>query len=98
MENIWQKYAKVLVNYSTYKTYYIQVVRFINDKKYVVYEHLFPNGKRYIGITSKIPEKRWENGCGYTKSKQPAMYNAVQKYGWENIKHNILFTDLISAI
>ncbi|MBQ0089043.1 MAG: GIY-YIG nuclease family protein [Prevotellaceae bacterium] len=66
----------------------------MTNKKYIVYEHLFPNGKRYIGITSKSPEKRWENGSGYTKDKQPAMHNAIQKYGWDNIEHHILFTDL----
>jgi hypothetical protein len=65
-----------------------------NNKKFCVYEHLFPNGKRYIGITSKRPEARWEGGTGYDKDHQPVMYNAIQKYGWDNIEHNILFTDL----
>ena len=65
-----------------------------NNKKFCVYEHLFPNGKRYIGITSKNPKARWENGAGYDKERQPVVYNAIQKYGWNNIEHNILFTDL----
>jgi hypothetical protein len=65
-----------------------------NNKKFCVYEHLFPNGKRYIGITSKNPEARWENGNGYHQKTQPVMYNAIRKYGWENIKHNILFDNL----
>lgn len=64
------------------------------NKKFCVYEHIFPNGKRYIGITSKKPMVRWENGKGYTKEHQSAMYYAIQKYGWDNIQHNILFTDL----
>lgn len=59
-------------------------------KKFIVYEHLFPNGKRYFGITSKEPHQRWENGSGYTQNKQSVMYNAIQKYGWENIEHNII--------
>lgn len=64
-------------------------------KRYIVYEHLFPNGKRYFGITcKKDAKKRWENGFGYTKTKQPVMYNAIKKYGWENILHLILFEDL----
>lgn len=62
----------------------------MKDKKWVVYEHVFPNGKRYIGITSKNPKARWERGQGY-KSKGSAVYNAIQKYGWDNIEHNILF-------
>ena len=65
-----------------------------NNKKFCVYEHLFPNGKRYIGITSKNPKDRWENGNGYHQKNQPVMYNAIRKYGWENIKHNILFDNL----
>lgn len=65
-----------------------------NNKKFCVYEHVFPNGKKYIGITCKNPKARWESGTGYSKEHQSAMYYAIQKYGWENIEHNILFTDL----
>lgn len=65
-------------------------------EKYLVYEHVFPNEKKYFGITNKTnPTHRWKkNGRGYTKSHQPVMHNAIQKYGWDNIEHNILFTDL----
>lgn len=31
---------------------------------YSVYKHTAPNGKVYIGITGKDPEKRWLNGGG----------------------------------
>lgn len=65
-----------------------------SNKKFCVYEHLFPNGKRYIGITSKKPTARWENGSGYDKNHQSVMYNAIQKYGWDNIQHNILYDNL----
>lgn len=65
-----------------------------NNKKFCVYEHIFPNGKKYIGITCKDPKKRWENGHGYSKEHQSVMYNAIKKYGWNNIKHNILFENL----
>lgn len=63
-------------------------------KKYIVYMHVFPNNKKYIGITSKVPNARWEGGSGYNKIKQPVMYNAIQKYGWDNIQHIILFENL----
>lgn len=56
--------------------------------------HKFPNGKMYIGITSKRPKARWQNGTGYSKEHQSAMYNAIQKYGWDNIEHKILFKNL----
>lgn len=64
------------------------------DKKYIVYVHIFPNGKKYFGITSKKPNARWENGKGYDKEHQPVIYAAIQKYGWENIEHKILYEDL----
>lgn len=60
---------------------------------YSVYKHTFPNGKVYIGITSRKPESRWGlNGNGY--KLQSLIYNAIQKYGWNNIKHEILFKNL----
>ena len=56
-------------------------------KTYSVYEHVFPNGKRYIGISCE-PEKRWNGGHGY--DVQPKMKRAIQYYGWNNIEHNII--------
>ena len=56
-------------------------------KTYSVYEHVFPNGKRYIGITCE-PKKRWNGGHGY--DTQPKMKRAIQCYGWDNIEHNII--------
>lgn len=62
-------------------------------KNWLVYEHIFPNGKRYIGITSQQPERRWrKDGKGY--SRQPIIFNAIIKYGWDNIIHNIITTNL----
>ena len=59
---------------------------------YKVYKHMFPNGKVYIGITSLSVCGRWHNGQGY--NNQYVMKRAIQKYGWENIKHEILFDNL----
>lgn len=50
------------------------------------------NGKRYIGITSQKPTKRWQNGYGYRES--PRFFNAILKYGWDTFRHEILYTDL----
>lgn len=55
---------------------------------YTVYKHTSPSGKVYIGITSKKPEKRWDNGKGYRDC--PHMSRAVAKYGWNNFTHEIL--------
>lgn len=60
---------------------------------YTVYCHTNKlNGKKYIGITARKPEERWQNGRGYAKCT--AFENAIQKYGWEEFLHEILFTDL----
>ena len=61
---------------------------------YTVYQHKNKiNGKVYIGITMQEPEKRWGvNGRNYKSS--PHFYSAIQKYGWDNFEHNILFTNL----
>lgn len=61
-------------------------------KSWCVYEHVFPNGKKYIGITSMLPEKRWNKGWGYCM--QQKIYRAVKKYGWENISHNVIVEGL----
>lgn len=62
------------------------------EKKYCLYKHTSPSGKVYIGITSKPIKKRWQNGAGYFTCK--AFYRAITKYGWDNIKHEVLFTNL----
>ena len=59
---------------------------------YTVYKHTSPSGKVYIGITCQKPEDRWKNGYGYRE--QQKFFNAICKYGWENIQHEILFTEL----
>lgn len=62
-------------------------------ENYTVYKHTFPNNKVYIGITQQEPEKRWKNGLGYD-AHQTLMKRAIKKYGWKNIKHEILFQNL----
>lgn len=62
------------------------------NKEYTVYKHTTPNGKVYIGITCRKPECRWNNGKGYTHCR--LFYNAIKKYGWENIQHSILLSGL----
>lgn len=64
----------------------------ISERRYSIYRHTFPNGKIYIGITSQKPHERWASGKGY--SKQPLMHNAIEKYGWDNVKHDILSMEL----
>ena len=60
---------------------------------YTVYQHKNKiNGKIYIGITMQEPEKRW-GANGYNYKSSPHFYAAIQKYGWDNFEHNILYTN-----
>lgn len=54
---------------------------------YTVYQHIFPNGKRYVGVTRNRVEKRW----GYRGSnyKSQIVGRAIEKYGWDNIRHEV---------
>ena len=61
------------------------------NENYTVYMHRFPNGKVYIGMTSKKPEDRWERGSGYRTQN---VFKAILKYGWDNIEHIVLFDAL----
>lgn len=56
---------------------------------FFVYEHVNRiNNKKYIGITTQKPERRWKNGNGYKNNTR--FFNAITKYGWSNFDHNIL--------
>ncbi len=55
---------------------------------YIVYMHISPSGKRYIGITCRKPEKRWQNGHNYKNNEY--FSKAIKKYGWDNFEHIIV--------
>lgn len=60
---------------------------------YKIYAHVNKiNGKVYVGQTSQNVNKRWRNGNGYVNNI--AFYRAIQKYGWDNFEHEILFDGL----
>lgn len=62
------------------------------EKIYKVYMHTVPNGKVYIGVTSQEVDKRWNHGQGYRSNLH--FWRAIQKYGWSNIRHEVLFEGL----
>lgn len=64
-------------------------------KNYKVYIHTTPSGKKYVGMTCKQINARWQNGRGYKSSKY--FYRAVLKYGWDNISHEIVLTNATLA-
>ena len=59
------------------------------EKIYTIYLLTSPSGKKYCGYTSQSINHRWDNGNGYKKC--PGIWHAIQKYGWENFKKEIIF-------
>lgn len=60
---------------------------------WTVYKHTTPSNKFYFGITNCSDlNKRWLNGLGYRTQK--VFFRAIIKYGWDNIKHEIIKTGL----
>ena len=66
------------------------------EKTYCVYIHKNKiNNKVYVGMTKySNPSKRWgKNGNRY-KYKCDYFWKAIQKYGWDNFTHEILYSKL----
>ena len=75
------------------------------NRNYKLYVHINKiNGKRYYGITGQKISRRWrnngngykprknKNGKGYKGNKH--FWNAINKYGWDNFEHIVLFEGL----
>lgn len=58
------------------------------NNKFVVYLLTSPSGKQYCGYSSDI-KQRWKTASAYSGCTK--IWNAIQKYGWENIKKEILY-------
>ena len=60
------------------------------ENNYSVYQHVTPDGMYYFGQTQNV-ERRWSNnGAEY---KRTALQPYIEKFGWDNIKHIVLFRD-----
>ena len=57
---------------------------------YTVYQHRnLKNGKSYIGMTSRKPKYRWNNGNGYKNNSK--MWKDIQNSDWnKDWEHNII--------
>ena len=60
------------------------------ENNFSVYQHVTPDGMYYFGATQNV-ERRWSNnGAEY---KRTALQPYIEKFGWDNIKHIVLFRD-----
>ena len=60
------------------------------ENNYSVYQHVTPDGMYYFGATQNV-ERRWRNnGAEY---KRTALQPYIEKYGWDNIQHIVLFKE-----
>lgn len=64
----------------------------MKSKSWTVYCHIAKDGRKYIGITSNNPKRRWDNGRGYKSNK--LFYNYINKHGWNSIEHIIIKDNL----
>tara|TARA_Y100000310_G_scaffold302265_1_gene339401 strand:- start:95 stop:772 length:678 start_codon:yes stop_codon:yes gene_type:complete len=56
----------------------------------LVYMIRFPNNKKYIGKTECDIEKRMREHKHHSKKSTTRLYNAIRKYGWDNLEWIIL--------
>lgn len=67
----------------------IEKYRNKDEKNYFyVYIHIFPNNKKYVGVTENIIKRWGKDGIPYSSNIK--MYEDIIKYGWKNITHEIL--------
>lgn len=63
----------------------------VNEEKLMAYTVYVltckANGKKYVGMTSRRPEIRWNNGKGYSHQ---AIYPDILKYGWDSFDKEII--------
>lgn len=59
------------------------------DKVYKIYKLTAPDGRCYIGQTSRPkPNYRWVGGKAYKQC--PAIQEAIEAYGWDSFTHEII--------
>lgn len=65
----------------------------MSARNYVVYMHKSKiNGRVYIGLTGKVPEKRWRKGNGYRGEQE--FFADIKSDGWDSFIHEIVMDNL----
>ena len=68
------------------------MIKDLRKKKFIVYERVL-NCKKYYGFTMKdLYGRAGGNGSGYKGC--PIFWDAIQKYGWENVRSRVIFENL----
>ena len=65
-------------------------------KKWIIYMYTFPNGKRYIGKTSRELCERQGSSNFADYRGNTLLWKAIKKYGSDSIKQDILVEDYMS--
>ena len=60
------------------------------ENNYSVYQHVTPDGMYYFGQTNNI-KRRWR--CNGIQYKGTTLQPYIEKFGWDNIQHIVLFKD-----
>lgn len=67
-----------------------------DERRWSVYVHINKaNGKRYYGITSMNPKRRWSRGRHYTGCTH--FYNAIKHYGWDGFEHKVIVSKITKS-
>lgn len=62
-------------------------------ENYIVYCHICPEGKMYIGQSCRsLKDRAGSNGSAYSNCTR--FYKAIKKFGWDNIQHITIFEGL----
>ena len=67
---------------------------YLDKNTYSVYQHIFPDGMIYTGLTHFVPvEKRFgKDGKRYSDNK--TLWGYICKYGWDNTEHIVVQNNL----
>ena len=64
----------------------------MKERNYCIYKHTSPSGKAYIGLTKNYIQRVQQHQ--ELRSKCTFFKKAIQKYGWDKFKHEILLFGL----
>ena len=59
---------------------------------YLIYKHTSPSGNSYIGQTKNLKKREYAHKTN--NNSCTAFSNAIKKYGWDNLTHEILIEGL----